>query len=420
MRSIAAEIALVLKLFRHDAVRQRKRLALTVAAVAWGTLSIVMLLSFGEGLKRSITKGARGLGDGIGILWPGATTRAWQGLPSGRPIGLREDDGVLLRARIPELAEISAEYAKYDSVAVGQKRVNIRIRGVEPSFGDLRKLVPRPGGRFLNERDVAEKRRVVFLGEETAVDLFHDEDAALGRYVEIRQTPFLVIGVAQHKLQMGMYNGPDSKQATLPYSTFKSMFNATKPENFVYRAASLESGDQVKSEIYRVLGSARRFDPDDERALGVWDTRKMQRINAQLSLGIQIFLGVIGALTLLVGGMGVANVMFAVVKELTREIGVKMALGAKARQIMLPFVFEGLLITLLGGLLGTLLSLGLIAVLGALPLKGPAFEILGRPTFSPGVAFATALALGSIGMVAGLFPARRAAMVEPAVSLRYE
>jgi putative ABC transport system permease protein len=420
MRSITSELALVLKLFGHDAARQRKRLALTVAAVAWGTLSIVMLLSFGEGLKRSITKGARGLGDGIGILWPGATTRVWQGLPSGRAIGLREDDRELLKARIPELAAISAEYAKYDSVAVGKKRLNVRVRGVDPCFGELRNLVPRAGGRFLNERDVAEKRRVVFLGEELAQDLFGSEDVALGRTVEIRQTPFLVIGVAQHKLQMGMYEGPDSKQATLPSSTFKSMFNATHPENFVYRAASRELGDQVRSEIYRVLGGVRRFDPDDEHALGLWDTRKMQRINGQMSLGIQMFLGVIGALTLLVGGMGVANVMFAVVKERTREIGVKMALGAKARQIMLPFVFEGLLITLLGGLVGTLLSLGLILVLAALPLKGPAFEILGRPTFSPGVALATAVTLGTIGMLAGLFPARRAALVEPAVSLRYE
>jgi putative ABC transport system permease protein len=420
MRSLLSELVLVLKLFRHDAQRQRKRLTLTVAAVSWGTLSIVMLLSFGEGLKQSITKGARGLGDGIGILWPGATTRAWQGLPSGRAIGLREDDRELLKARIPDLAAISAEYARHDSVVVGKKRVNVRVRGVDASFGDLRKLVPRAGGRFLNERDVAEKRRVAFLGEELAVDLFGSEDAALGRTVEIRQTPFLVVGVAQHKLQMGMYNGPDSKQATLPSSTFKSMFGAVNPENFVYRAASLELGDTVKSEIYRVLGGVRRFDPEDERALGIWDTRKMQTINAQVSIGIQIFLGVIGALTLLVGGMGVANVMFAVVKERTREIGVKMALGAKARQIMLPFVFEGLLITLLGGVVGTLLSLGLITILGALPLKGPAFEIMGRPTFSPGVALATAVVLGSIGMLAGLFPARRAALVQPAVSLRYE
>jgi putative ABC transport system permease protein len=420
MKSLLAEIGLVLKLFHHDATRQRKRVALTVAAVGWGTLSIVMLLSFGEGLKRSMTKGTRGLGDGIGILWPGSTSRAWQGLPSGRSIGLREEDRELLKARIPEMDAISAEYARHDAVAVGKKTVNVRIRGVDPSFGDLRKLLPREGSRFLNERDIADKRRVVFLGEELAQDLFGSEDAALGRSVEIRQTPFLVIGVAQHKLQMGMYSGPDSKQATIPSSTFKTMFSGDGVENFVYRARTVELGDTVKSEIYRVLGSVRRFDPDDERALGIWDTRKMQKINGQVALGTQIFLGIIGALTLIVGGIGVANVMFAVVKERTREIGVKMALGAKARQIMLPFVLEGLLMTLLGGLVGTLLSLGLIGILAALPLKGMAFEIMGRPTFSPGVAAATAAVLGTIGMLAGLFPARRAALVEPAVSLRYE
>jgi putative ABC transport system permease protein len=135
---------------------------------------------------------------------------------------------------------------------------------------------------------------------------------------------------------------------------------------------------------------------------------------------IQLFLGIIGALTLLVGGMGVANIMFAVVKERTREIGVKMALGAKQRQVMLPFVLEAFLITVLGGLLGTAVSLGLIAAIAALPLQGEAFDFLGRPTFSPAIAAATAAVLGAIGSLAGFFPARSASSVNPAVSLRYE
>jgi putative ABC transport system permease protein len=420
MRSLLAEIGLVLKLFRHDASRQRKRTALTVAAVAWGTLSIVMLLSFGEGLKRSLTKGSRGLGEGIGILWPGSTARAWQGLPSGRAIALREEDRELLAGRIPEMEAISVEYARHVPVTVERKTVNARVRGVDPCFGDLRRLEPRAGSRFINERDAAEKRRVAFLGDELARDLFGSEDAALGRYVQINQSPFLVIGVAQHKLQMGMYNGPDSNQVTLPSTTFKSLYTDAKVENFVYRARTIALGDTVKTGIYRVLGRERRFDPEDSRALSIWDTRKMQEINVNIGIGIQIFLGLIGGLTLIVGGIGVANVMFAVLKERTREIGVKMALGAKARQIMLPFVLEALTITALGGFVGTFLSLSLIAVLGALPLKGAAFEILGRPTFSPAVAIATSGVLGLIGMLAGLFPARRAALVDPAVSLRYE
>jgi putative ABC transport system permease protein len=146
----------------------------------------------------------------------------------------------------------------------------------------------------------------------------------------------------------------------------------------------------------------------------------MQRINDNIALGIQIFLGIIGALTLLVGGMGVANIMFAVVKERTREIGVKMALGAKERQVMLPFMLEALLMTVLGGVLGTTLSLGLIATIAALPLKGEAFDFLGRPTFSPAIGAATAMVLGTIGSLAGFFPAKHASSVNPAVSLRYE
>jgi putative ABC transport system permease protein len=217
-----------------------------------------------------------------------------------------------------------------------------------------------------------------------------------------------------------MYNGPDRNQASIPSSTFKSMFTEEKIDNLVYRPVSRELGDVAKAQVYRVMGTKYHFDPEDTRSLGIWDTREMQRINDNIGIGIQLFLGIIGALTLFVGGMGVANIMFAVVKERTREIGVKMALGAKQRQLMLPFVLEALLMTVLGGALGTAVSLGLIAVIAALPLKGEAFEFLGRPTFSPAIAAATASVLGAIGSLAGYFPARHASSVNPAVSLRYE
>jgi putative ABC transport system permease protein len=414
-----AELSLVLKLFRHDAERQRKRIALTVLAIAWGTLSIVLLLSFGEGMKRAFHKSTRGIGENVGILWPGSTTRAYMGLPSGRPIRFVDEDAEVLKARIPGLAAISREYSRHAPVAFGAKTVNVRVRGVDAAFGEMRNLIARDGGRFLNERDLAEKRRVVFLGDELAEDLFGEADP-VGRTVLVNQAAFLVIGVMQEKVMMGMYSGPDKNQATMPATTFKSMFTDSKIGNMVYKPATAELGDQVKAEIYRVLGAKYRFDPEDTRSLGVWDTRENQRITGNIAIGIQMFLGIIGALTLLVGGMGVANVMYAVVKERTREIGVKMALGAKVRQVMAPFVMEALLMTVLGGALGTAVSLALMAVIAALPLEGEAFQFLGRPTFSPAIAVATSTILGTMGMLAGYFPARRAAAVNPAVSLRYE
>jgi putative ABC transport system permease protein len=419
MRFAVAEFALVWRLFRADLGHQTKRILLTVLAIAWGTLSIVLLLSFGEGLKRSLSKGTRGMGEGIAVVWPGATTRAFMGLPSGRPIPLKEEDPALLRSRIPEIELLSVEYAKFVPLSVGTKSVNARVRGVDPEYGEMRNIYPQPGGRFLNALDVAEKRRVVVLGDELARDLFGSEDV-VGRSVQINQSAFLVVGVAQKKIQMGMYNGPDRNQSSIPGTTFKSMFTDEKIDNLVYRPLSRELGDVAKAQVYRVMGAKYHFDPEDTRSLGIWDTREMQRINDNIALGIQLFLGIIGALTLFVGGMGVANIMFAVVKERTREIGVKMALGAKQRQVMLPFVLEALLMTVLGGLVGTAVSLGLIAVIAALPLKGEAFEFLGRPTFSPAIAAATAAVLGTIGSLAGFFPAKHASSVNPAVSLRYE
>jgi putative ABC transport system permease protein len=414
-----AEIAMVWRLFRADAAHNRKRIALTVLAIAWGTLSIVLLLSFGEGMKRAFHRTSRGMGEDIGVVWPGATTKPYAGLPSGRTLQFTDEDAEIIGARIPEIGSISREYNKRVPVSHGAKSVNARVRGVDPSFGPMRNLIPAGGGRFLHELDLAEKRRVVFIGDEMATDLFGKEDP-VGQTVQINQSSFLVIGVMQAKVMMGMYSGPDKGQATIPATTFKAMFTDGKIGNLVYKAKSPEVADRAKAEIYRVMARKYRFDPDDTRALGVWDTRENQRMTDNIAIGIQIFLGIIGALTLLVGGMGVANIMYAVVKERTREIGVKMALGAKVRQVMAPFVMEALMMTVLGGVLGTLVSLGLMAIIASLPLKGEAFDFLGRPTFSPAIAFATSAVLGTIGTLAGYFPARRAASVNPAVSLRYE
>jgi len=414
-----AELLLVWRLFRVDAARNRKRIGLTVMAIAWGTLSIVLLLSFGEGMKRSFHRNSRGMGEGIGVLWPGATTRAYAGLPSGRAISFTDEDAELLGARIPEITGISREYSKRVPVARGTKTVNARVRGVDPAFGEMRNIIPAAGGRFLNEMDSALKRRSVVLGDELATDLFGKEEP-VGKTVVINQSTFLVVGVMQPKVMMGMYSGPDKGQASIPAPTFKAMFTDAKIGNMVYKPANEQVADQAKAQIYRVLARKYRFDPDDTRALGVWDTRENQRITGNIALGIQMFLGIIGGLTLFVGGMGVANIMYAVVKERTREIGVKMALGAKVRQIMSPFVLEALTMTILGGTLGTAVGVALMQIVAALPLKNEAFEFLGRPTFSPAIAAATSLILGTVGMLAGYFPARRAASVNPAESLRYE
>jgi putative ABC transport system permease protein len=417
-----SELSLAFRLFRYDAQRNRKRIALTVLAIAWGTITFVLLLSFGEGLRRQLAKGSRGMGDDIGVVWAGVTSKPHMGLPTGRRIVWSQEDADLLRARVPQLAALSAEYQHWQTpLTVGRKTQSRRVQGVEHSYGPMRNYIPKPGGRFLNEADQRLKRRVVFLGNELAEELFGKGVDPVGREMLVNQSTFVVVGVLEKKLQMGMYSGPDSNHATIPASTFVSVFGGgEKPGNFVYHPRSPEVADIAKAELIRVLARRYHFDPTDGSAVRIWDTGESARIMDNTMLGVQIFLGIIGGLTVLIGGMGVANIMYALVKERTREIGLKMALGARVSHLMLPFIFEAALMTAFGGFLGTTLSFLIVKGVGAIPFEADAFEFLGHPVFSPMIAVTTSLVIGGIGVLAGYWPARRAAAIDPAVSLRYE
>ncbi|MFC2173222.1 ABC transporter permease, partial [Acidobacteriota bacterium] len=189
----------------------------------------------------------------------------------------------------------------------------------------------------------------------------------------------------------------------------------------VFKVKKPEDMPGAVKRFREAMGARHRFDPTDNQALGVWDTVATAKVMQNFSIGLQAFLGIIGVLTLLIGGIGVANIMFAVVKESTRDIGVQMALGAKRSWITGPFVLQGLIYTLVGGALGTVISLVIITLLALAPTEGnEALEFLGKPTLSLHIAAITAAVLGSIGVVAGYFPARRAASIDPAATLRYE
>jgi putative ABC transport system permease protein len=225
----------------------------------------------------------------------------------------------------------------------------------------------------------------------------------------------------QHKTQMGMYGGPDSNHAVIPISTFRAQFGRERLNQVVI---AVDDPSTMKAELRKLnelLGPKFGYDPTDDRAMPTWDMVKGAEVNRKILLGIQLFLGIVGALTLIIGGVGVANIMYAVVKERTREIGVKMALGAKRRWIIFPFVAEGLVYTLIGGALGITIATLIVAALSFVPIESnKVLSFLGRPTLSPMIGVATSAILGVIGLLAGYFPARRAASVDPAATLRYE
>jgi putative ABC transport system permease protein len=412
---------LVFQLFWRTSRVQKKRAVLTVAAIAWGSLSLVLLLAYGEGLKRNMTLASQGMGTNLAIMWPGETTMDWQGMPAGRPIRPRIEDINLLRGRMQGMAGVSGEITSWRvAFTWGDRTVNSRLTGASLIYGQMRNQIPRMGGRFLNPLDDAQRRRSVFLGFDLAEDIFGDVDP-VGEALLVDNVPYTVVGVMVEKMQNNSYGGMDKDHAIIPIRTFWAQYGrdrlsviVIKPDNPLEMPAKLR-------QVREILGGKYGFSPDDERVLGTWDTVETSAIMQNMMMGIQMFLGIIGALTLTVGGIGVANIMYAVVKERTREIGVKMALGARASWVTGPIVLEGLTYTLLGGLIGLLMATLVILLLGLVPVEGnDALEMMGKPTLSVPIAMATAGILGIIGLMAGYFPARRAAGVDPAQTLRYE
>ncbi|HEX7829881.1 MAG TPA: ABC transporter permease [Thermoanaerobaculia bacterium] len=411
----------IFSLFASASQLQKKRAFLTIASIAWGTVAILLLLAFGEGLKLQLDKNRRAMGENIAVMWPGETTKPWKGLPPGRPIRPRIDDLDFIRSRMPELKSVIGEVTSWrTSVSYNGKTINSRIIGVSYEYGEARKHYPVAGGRWLSPQDNINRRRVVFLGDEVASDLFGKENG-VGKTILINNAPYIVIGIMQHKTQMGAYGGPDAQHGTIPISTFRAQFGRDRLNNVLIETHKPEDMAPALKKFNEVMGPKFGYDPTDDRAFGTWDTVKSAKINRMITGGIQMFLGIVGALTLLIGGVGVANIMFAVIKERTREIGVKMALGAKARWIIWPFVLEALVYTFMGGAFGIIIATLLVAAATYLPIESnKVMSFLGRPTLSPQIGVATSAILGLIGLMAGYFPARRAARVDPASTLRYE
>ncbi|MEO6324662.1 MAG: ABC transporter permease [Thermoanaerobaculia bacterium] len=411
----------ILHLFFQSSRLAKKRAVLTIASIAWGTVAILLLLAFGEGLKRQLSKNSKGLGVNISVMWPSETTKAWKGMPPGRPIRLRMDDVDFLNERMSGQGLLIGELVSWrTNLSYGRKTVNGRVIGTSWTYGDARHHFAQAGGRFFSPVDESEKRRVVFLGDELAKDLFGKEEP-VGKALSLNNSTFTVIGVMGHKTMMGNYGGPEGSHAVIPQSTFRALFGKDKLNVLLLKTKRPEDMVPGLKRVNELLGGKLGYDPSDERALSTWNTVKSQKTNDNISIGIERFLGIIGVLTLLIGGVGVANIMYAVVRERTREIGVKMALGARAAWITGPFVLEGLLYTAVGGAAGMVIAILLVTLLGLIPMEGnEVMAFLGRPTLSPVIGLGTAAILGVIGVMAGYFPARRAAAIDPAATLRYE
>jgi len=398
----------------RDMKSQKLRTFLTIFGIVWGTVAISLLLAFGTGMHKQMIKNTAGLGDRIAIGWPGLTSKTFEGLGKGRRIRMTEEDIEYVRENAPNLKGVSSEYMSNMRVVYGTKTIAVDVSGVSPVFGSMRNMIPDWGGRFINDLDMNDQRRTVFVGNQLATELFGDSPA-VGKQVLIGGAPFQVVGVLKEKTQDSSYSGRDHSKMFIAGSTFRALTGRKYVNNFVFQPEPEIDSNQVIDDVRGALAERLRFAPDDKEALMVWDTTEQFRFFDIFMLSFNTFLGIMGMLTLVVGGIGVSNIMNVVIEERTREIGIKMALGAKQRMIMTQLLLETLFVTAIGGSIGFLISITICETLEKAQLGT---EYIGTPQVSPTVALLTASALGIVGLVAGYFPAREASRLDPVVAMK--
>lgn len=400
--------------FVMDLRAHKLRSFLTIFGIIWGTVAIVVLLAFGIGFKKQLTKQFHSLGEHIVIMWPGQTTKPYAGFGVGRGISFIESDAEMLRRQVPDLTAVCQEFIKWNTpVRVGTNIVSPAITGIIPIYGDIRNVNPEMGGRFINDLDMEMRRRVVVLGDEIKTFLFGDKNA-IGELIYVGNVPFTVVGVMIKKNQDSSYAQRDKDRIFIPASTFTTVFGITRLSNIIFQINDPYRSEEIMADVRGVLSNRYKFDPTDKDAIPMWDTTEQDRFAANFFLAFNSFLGLIGSFTLAVAGLGVANIMFIVVQERTSEIGIKRAMGARRSVIMRQIFMETCFIVFLGSAIGFGIAAGIIEVMQHVPVD----EFVGKPELSLEVAAATVVVLTIISICAGLMPARRAANLDVVECLR--
>ncbi|HMV50879.1 MAG TPA: ABC transporter permease [Blastocatellia bacterium] len=404
-------------------IGHRIRAVMTMTGIAWGIVAVVLLMAYGNGFHTAIAVGFhRAFSDGTVVIWNGQTSMQAGGERAGRRIRLKEEDVEALR-QLGTIKYVSPEYVEGLPMAYGIKQTSSNVRGVAPEYGEMRAEVAE-FGRFLNAEDVEKQRRVVFLGSEVAKKLFGNAPA-VGETIRISGLSFEVIGVLTQKVSFSNYYSPDKYCAFIPYTTVKQLWSQDYVDNLVFQTISPATHFQALKQVREVLGARHNFNPNDKRAITFNDSVENMKMISGMTGGLKIILSFIGALTLMIGGIGVMNIMLVSVTERTREIGVRKALGARRRHILIQFLLEALVITFLGGVLGVALSWLAVTFVGHRPFLADLLEDPTKQTdifllLSGDVILTATGILMIVGIFSGLWPALRASKTDPIESLRYE